>query len=337
LNPQTMTSIPVSELQQIPFIDAANLQGRTLSSLTFFVHGEWHMWLPAGKGVVKVKGLPAEGYYFGDAPAHESDAFLEVLDFVAQRCAWGGVIRPFQGLMEDFFNLGATVRKFDLLAEHSFALGTSASRLVITELEYLFSLCRSVFDLLQEIIAAQWDTVKLFDESISKRHLPPSFAKMCLDGLRPRSVEEIQSKFRVPEPLAAFYVRRAPFFQMLRASRDRFMHGGVTLNLVFVTEKGFALPRSMAPFSGFGVWTEEHMLPNELCSLRPAIGHLILETLRVCEDYATTCQAVIQHPPPMAPGLRLFARGYFNQALSDCMKAVEHCEWWPTSPARTSG
>jgi len=327
-----MPSVPISDLLQIPFIDSANLQGRTLSSLTFFVEGEWHMWLETGEGgLVKVKGWPAEGYYFGDAPAHESDALLEVLDFIAQRCAWGSVMKPFQGLMQDFFNLGATVQKFDLLAEHASDLGTPAARLVITEMEYLFSLCRSVFDLLQEIVAAQWDTVKLFDDSISKRHLPPSFAKMCLDGLQPRSVLEIESRFRVPEPLAAFYARNAPFFQMLRASRDRFMHGGVTLNQVFVTEKGFAIPRRMPPFRDFGVWTVEHMLPNELCSLRPAVGYLIRETLRACEDYAVTCQSVIQHPPPMAPGLRLYARGYFNEALSACLKSVEHCEWWPGS------
>lgn len=35
--------------------------------------------------------------------------------------------------------------------------------------------------------------------------------RMCLDGFRLRSDEEIQSRFRVPEPLAAFYARRAPF------------------------------------------------------------------------------------------------------------------------------
>jgi hypothetical protein len=332
-----MTPVPTSELEQIPFIDAANLQGRTLSTLTFFVRDEWHMWIQAGERLVRLKGEPAEGYYFGDAPAHESDAMLQVLDFIAQRCARGGVVKPFKSLMEDFFNLSATVRKFDLLAEHSSIFGPSASRLVITELEYLFSLCRSVFDLLQEIIAAQWDTVRLFDESISKRHLPSSFARMCLDGFRPRSVEEIQLKFRVPEPLAAFYARRAPFFQMLRTFRDQFMHGGVTLDLIFVTEKGFAVPRRMAPFSGFNVWTTEHMLPNELCSLRPAIGHVILETLLACEDYAATCQAVIQHPPPVAPGLQLFARGYFNQALSDCLAAVEHCAWWQTTSTPTGG
>lgn len=73
-------------------------------------------------------------------------------------------MKPFQGLMQDFFNMGASVKKFNLLVENSMALGTSASRLAITELEYLFSLCRSVFDLLQEVIAAQWQSVRLFDE-----------------------------------------------------------------------------------------------------------------------------------------------------------------------------
>ena len=44
---RTMTSISFSEFRKIPFFDAANLQGRALSSLTFFVRGEWHMWVSA--------------------------------------------------------------------------------------------------------------------------------------------------------------------------------------------------------------------------------------------------------------------------------------------------
>lgn len=331
-----MSSIPLVELAQIPFVDVENLRGRLLLTTNFFVKGERHMWLPYGEGITKMQGWVSEGCYFGDAQEGEQDAVLEFLDFAAQRCAWNGMARPIQGLIDDVFNLGATVRKFDLLVEQSSTMGATTRRLVITELEYLFSLCRSVFDLLQETIVAQWNTVKLVDQSISKRQLPASFAKICLEGIRPRIADEIEAKFRVPGPLAAFYARQALFFRMLRASRDRFMHGGVTLDLIFVTEHGFAVPRDLAPFSGFGVWTDEHMLPNALCSLRPAIGYLIQETLRACEDYAATVQSIIQFPPPVAPGLRLFLRGYFNRELMDCISAIESCAWWPAPSAPAS-
>lgn len=328
-----MTSVSIAELKKIPYLDVDHLAGRTVASLSFYVNEQWHMWLPLNEGrLVKIKGWPSEGYYFGDKAEDPKDAFLGVLDFIAQRCSWPRVIRPFEGLMQDFFNMGASVRKIDLLVDRSKEHGTSASRLLITELEYLFSLCRSVFDLLQEIIAAQWDRVELFDTSIKKRSLPASFAKMCLDGDRLRTVTDIESQFRVPRPLAEFYVRRAAFFRMLRSFRDKYMHGGATIKLIFVTDKGFAVPRTLRPFSDFNVWNEEHMQPNELCSLRPAIGHLLIETLRACEDYASTCAEAIVHPPPVAPELRLLARGHFNQALKGYIDSIETCDWWHVAP-----
>jgi len=164
-----MPAISLSELSKVPFIDLTNLQGRTIPTLSFFAEGEWHLWVPTADGLVRMKGKPVEGCYFAREAEAGTDAYLGFLDFIAQRCSWPPVLKPFEGLRQDFFNSCASVRKFDLLFESSAALGTSTSRLVVTELEYLFSLCRSIFDLLQEVIAVQWQAVHLLDQTIKKK------------------------------------------------------------------------------------------------------------------------------------------------------------------------
>jgi hypothetical protein len=50
--------------------------------------------------------------------------------------------------------------------------------MVTTEVEYFFSVCRSVFHLLQEIIARLWANIKLNDASIKKKSLKFSFNDM---------------------------------------------------------------------------------------------------------------------------------------------------------------
>lgn len=304
------------------------LNGRTLSTLSFHDGTEWHLWIPAGEQLIKMKGWPAEGFYFSKQAENPSDVQLVFLEFIAQRACWPPVVPAFMGLRSDFFNITASLKKFDLLFEASKNHRTSMSRLVTTELEYLFSLCRSVFDLLQEVIAAQWETVKLIDESVNKKHLPKTFSKIVLDGERLRDAEEVSTKYFVPRELAEFYARSASFFQLLRTFRDRFIHGGTTIDVIFVTERGFAVHAATKPFSEFGVWNDNHKLPNELCSLRPAIAHIVNETLRACEDYAETVQRIIQYPPPVVPGFGFFMRGHFTDQLHKNSKVLSECLWW---------
>jgi hypothetical protein len=188
-----------------------------------------------------------------------------------------------------------------------------------------------VFDLLQEVIAAQWRNIELLDSTSHKKNLPPKFAAVVLTDNRLRTEDELVARFSIPKELAAFYVRCGEFFQTLRTFRDRFIHGGNSPDLVFVTDNGFAVHASTQPFSQFNVWNTEHRLPNDLCSLRPAIAYLVHETLKACEDYASTIQAVIRFPPPVCPGLTLFMRGYFNEQLLANEKVLRECLWWKGS------
>jgi hypothetical protein len=323
-----MSMIQLSELAKVPQVDHANLGGRGLASLSFFVDGEWSLWVPTKDGLIRLKGWPAEGFYFAAEPQADTDGYLHFLDFIAQLGNSPGVMRPMRGLMEDFFNLSASLKKFDILFEHSQKDRSGASRLVVTELEYLFALCKSIFDLLQEVVVAQWKNVELLDGTKRKRQLPNTFASVVLENNRIRTEDELVTKYAIPGELASFYMRNGAFFQTLRTFRDRFIHGGNSPELVFVTESGFAVYGSTKPFSQFNVWNAEHRLDNELCSLRPAIAFLVNETLRCCEDYASTIQTIIRFPPPVCPGLMLFMRGYFNEQLLNNEKVLRECSWW---------
>lgn len=323
-----MASIPIIEIAKIPYVDIDNLHGRTLSTLSFHADGEWKMWIPAEGKLIPIKGWPAEGFYFSDKPEQESDAYFEFLNLIAQHACWPSVVPCLNGIRDDLFNITASMRKFQVLFEASSSYKTEASRFVVTELEYLFALCRSVFDLLQELISKQWDTVHLLDQSIKKKALPKTFSKVLLHDNKLRTPEEISSKFVIPSELASYYGRQGEFFQVLRTFRDRFVHGGSSIESIFVTERGFAVSEKTEPFCQFGVWNQEHQLNNGLCSLRPVIAHIVLKTLEACEDYAHTIQNVIKYPPPMVPDMHFYMRGPFTSEFHSLSPVLKECRWW---------
>lgn len=323
-----MASVALAEIAKIPYVDSAQLAGRTLSTLTFYDEDEWHLWLPVGDRLQAIKGWSAEGFYFSKAPEAESDVYFEFLDFTAQRACWPSIVPCLTGIRDDLFNVTASLRKFQVLFEASGKYKTESSRFVVTELEYLFSICRSIFDLLQETIRHQWDTVQLLDTSIKKKVLPKTFSKVVLSGELLRNANDISEKFAVPTELAEYYARHAQFFQLLRTFRDRFVHGGSSIRCIFVTEQGFAVRSSTEPFATFNVWNTEHQQKNGLCSLRPAIAYLVSKTLEACDDYARTVQKIIKYPPSIVPGMMFYMRGPFTSEFHTLKPVIQNCSWW---------
>jgi hypothetical protein len=321
--------LATSELAKIPFIDSKNIGGRVLTTLTFFEEGEWQMWFPLTSGLIRrIKGEPSEADYFARMPEKDTDIYLDFLNFMTQRACWTDAMPFIDGIRNDIHNLGASLGKIDLFHHVSSDKSIEVARFVSTELEYIFGVCRSLFDLLQEVIATLWQRIDLLDKSIKKRELPKSFGRVVLRDERLMTVKAIQTQLRVPAELAAFYYRHGPFFQMLRQYRNNVVHSGKDFNSIFVTEKGFAVSANVDPFASFGVWKEEHMLPNRLASLRPIIAHVITETLTACEDFARMIQKIIQFPPEIAPGFKLFIRGYHNHQLLAMKDVLTNSSWW---------
>ncbi len=322
------TTIHKSELTKIPFIDSENIRGRVLTTLIFFEGGKWQTWVPISTGLISVKGTPMEADYFARAQEKDADVYMAFLNFMTQRACWADAMMFIDGIRNDIHNLGASLAKLDLFHRSSADMHLEVTRFVSTEVEYIFGVCRSLFDLLQEVIATLWHRIELFDKRIKKRQLPKSFRAMVLNDDELMAVDGIQARFHVPAALASFYWRHGPFFQMLRKYRDDVVHSGKDFSSIFVTNRGFAVSADIQPFAAFGVWNTEHMLPNRLASLRPAIAHVITETFRACEDFAQVIQGVIRFPPEIVPGFRLFLRGYHTAQLHAMKDVLRNCEWW---------
>ncbi len=321
-------NIERSELAKIPFIDGANIGERVLTTLTFFDEDKWHFWIPTPDGLHFLLGQPVEGDYFAKSREAESDVYLEFLNFMAQRACWLDALKPISGIQCDIHNLGASLAKIELFYEESSKRKTEVTRFVSTEIEYIFGVCRSLFDLLQETIGSIWGRIRLVDTTIMKKNLPSSFRKMVMSDRDRMSSEQIEEKWSIPRALADYYYRQGEFFEILRSYRDRISHHGHDLKFLFVTEKGFAVSADAEPFSRFDVWNEEHMQTNRLASLRPVLAHIITETLRACEEFTWVIQSIVEFPPEIAPGYKLFLRGHHTAQLLTMNKVLEDCLWW---------
>lgn len=278
------------------------------------------MWMPVEHRLVEIQAWPAESVYFSDSPQSPDDLTFQFLDFMAQRANFSGVEKPTLGLHDDLFNLCASLAKIDHLHQARKTIGSGVSRMIVTEVEFLFSICRSIFDLLQEIIAAIWDSIQLHDSTAVKKPLKDTFSSMVQFEGRTANSHEISTRFCLPGPLADYYVRHADFFLALRQFRDNVIHRGSVVQTIFSSDDGFLIRRDTRPFSKMRIWSDDEASPTGLVPLSPAIGMLIYQTLVACEDFSSTIVGMIQFPPPIAPGMFLFARSYFNAVMSATLR-----------------
>jgi hypothetical protein len=318
----------ISTLAEIPYFARDELsRGGFIPTAMFYVDGAWRCWVGTeepGK-FIEIHGWPAESFYWGDKEGDPDDFSTLFLDFVAQRANLWSVRHAFSGIQDDLFNLSASLHKFGLI--HATG-GHGASRLAATEVEYVMLLCRSIFDLLQEVVAGIWDTISLTgpdgqtDFAANKRQLAKSFSDMALKANDVRPPEELTQKFGLPPTIAECYARQAPIFLKIRKFRDDIVHRGHNVRTIFHTETGFAIQRRFGPFT-LEIWRPDEVGENDLAPLLPVLGLLIHGTLVACNDFAQTLVSCICFPPPMVPDLVLLMRGYFNGVLLASLKDAE--------------
>src|SRR5688500_8930836 len=100
------SSISIEKLRQIPYFSKLTDLSRSITSLCFFVGGDWHSWMITGNGeVVKMKSEPVEGNYFGDKAERETDRRFLLMEFLAQHLMFPTIHRPFNGIWNDFQSL----------------------------------------------------------------------------------------------------------------------------------------------------------------------------------------------------------------------------------------
>ena len=195
------------------------------------------------------------------------------------------------------------------------------SRMVATEIEYLHSVCRSIFDLWQEVVATVWDGIKLLDTETKKRQLKQSYAGMLFSSNKPRTTQELvdwsasrrrsRSATRAARPSSPIYGNSGIEYCIREAGSN------------FDDESGFLVSAARVPFRGLDIWRPEERHPNDLVPLLPVLNYAIYRTLAICDEFGQTIEGIFQLPPPIVPNFWLQLRGYFDEVLVGALADID--------------
>lgn len=247
---------------------------------------------------------------------------------IMKRAYFKDVVHFEHGIIEDINNLATSIIKINFF--HDVWCHDNKKidkRFVTTELEYIFKVCRSLFDLLQEVISKIWARFRYLDPNLKTKPLHSTFSKMVLKENKLSTSEEIKKRHSIPHELADFYHRNGRFFQWLRTYRDKISHSGNSIDYLYILDEGFAVSTEVEPFKGLEIWGKTELKANKLGSVRALVSYTVLNTLHTLEDFGSVIQSAMQLPQDIAPDHHVYIRGYNLAVFHELYKYVDGCEW----------
>ena len=286
-------TVDASALVQIPWFNPNALDGRRINLMPYWDGAEWFMYFfNEGKAIKLAIVDVGVGTYLANTPKDPADMRILFAETMWQRASYPKTIHFIDGVLDDFVNFSASVSKLNFFHLNKNSIDAiTLSSYVKTEIEYLLSLARGVFDLLQELISVLWqEHVRLFDDEKEKirkqKKLPSSFADIALVGESDiRSIEDIVQKWGLPDKLALEYTRIAPFFLELRRWRNRVIHSGGKVSHVYSEDSGFMVNVTDKLFAWANCWEHEDIGVNNLASLDPWLAKIIFESMNACNRF----------------------------------------------------
>lgn len=322
--------ISKSDIEKVTYISIDTLDDRIIPLQPCYQgDSKWEMWLPTVKGLVSAKiNSMADGCYYSKKPASDSDIYIEFINLVMKKAYYNDLVHFENGILEDISNLSTSATKINLFHElwrkdNNLING----RFVTTELEYIFKVCRSLFDLLQEVIKKIWSRFKYIDPNLQTKHLKSTFSSMVLFDNKLSSARDISTRFKIPIQLAEFYERNGRFFNWLRSYRDDISHGGHNIKYLYIMEDGFAVSVDEKPFSELDFWESTILKKNNLGSVRALIAYAILNTLNTLQDFSQVIQSIMKLPDDISPKYNVFITGENIDILHQLHKYLEGEEW----------
>lgn len=287
---------------------------------------DWFVWHPTPDGELRaLDGFPKEGRYFAEDFASDNDLFFQFLHIYTQHASWPDLMGILANIEDDLRNLATSMAKMGLYQHLAETSTFDTRRFVITELEYVLMVCRSLYDHLQFIAQKSWDKVKLKDGG--KNQLPSSFADIALHDNDPVPAGDLEESYGLSPTLAEFYETEAEEFAEIRGIRDDIVHHGRTFELIFTTDHGHAVQATREPFATFDVWDEDDFLENDLAPLWPFTAHIIHHTITAMNRFQEALMTEIGFPPAIAPGYNVYMTGEYIHNLGRLGTLMEDEKW----------
>lgn len=325
-------SLPRDELKKLPYLQRLPDGGRIVSLQSYYAHEthDWHLWLPVRPGELGriAGGEVVTGSYYAEAPADASrDLEFPLGTLLTMHLSFVPALRQLSKLESDVHRCAAVLEKYHLFSGMRGNKDDDPSLLVVSELEYLLMLLRSLYDVLQGVVGSIAARLIHLDGTQRRvtQHLPSSFADVALAGADFRTVEEMESRWGVPAALGTWYQHEAPFFRELRELRNGISHHGRSLPTVFSVDWGFAIAPSEVPWNRFDEWPPNRLWDGRLGSLRSIFAGFVIHSLQACTRFASVLKSVVQLPPPLHDRLRFYVRSPFGRRLVN----LEHMRMQP--------
>lgn len=324
--PVTIAPAKKAALRKVPYITLIPEDGRTVSLQSYFDENEktFKQPIPKNNEIVFLKGKPEQGsYYARSVVDEERDVYLRLVDFITRYCSFPSTMKTLVGIERDILNCSAVAEKYfillDLFRKKKNAL---IANLVMTDIEFLFSNIRSLYDSIQILIK---DVLKRLGKSKS-RQLPDSYHDIIK-----LNDTKMKQKYDLPDPLMEFYANTRSFFLDCRRLRDGFRHYRTDIPVIFSLDEGFALQKDSPLFgdpvvSTFDIWPTHKVRGNGLVSVLALISYLNM-TMIVHTDLLSDALATsISVPAPVFKEFRLFLRGPYTHHLVRCQEYLEQ-QW----------
>jgi len=320
-------------LNEIPFITHVPQDGRKIMLLPWHTTDVvcWHMYAPiAPENFIRMQVVNvSSGIYLAESPAATSDLEFPLATLVVQHLSFPTVLPSLNCIVDDLHLLSASLAKIELVKKFETNKGV-ASFLIESELEYQFTLVRSMYDVMQKMVKRVAKLLHTEDKKAMFAELPDSFATMALDGDRVRNEDELVAKYALAKPIAAFYFVHSRRFQQFRSIRVDIEHHGKRLPTVFETGRGFGIStRGSSSWSDLEVWKQHELLPNDIGSVRALSGFLARSIIDVLNDFNSAFLAVIPVnalPPAVSKGYRVFLTNPLIGQLSK-LDAIAASPW----------
>jgi hypothetical protein len=109
-----LSSVPIKELEKIPYIDYLPRDGRTFFSQPYFNpdYKTFKIYIPQAEKIIWLFAEPFESCYYAQSILDEStDIYLGVVDIIGRHYSFGSVLQNLLSIIRDILNCGVAIEK----------------------------------------------------------------------------------------------------------------------------------------------------------------------------------------------------------------------------------
>ncbi|MGZ3727872.1 MAG: hypothetical protein ACXVCG_01535 [Bdellovibrionota bacterium] len=305
-------------LSKCPFLNPAAIQpDRVVWLPAVYSQGKWDLFIATEDDLIPMSPVDcASGIYIGDEKADPADIEDKLVSLVFQRLNFSENIPLLRAIIDDLSNFRTVLTKLRHYQSCAELLEKEKSGLVwgfvSTDLEYLFFLARSYYDLVHRLsfnISKRLVNLKS-QKKIVTATIPNSFRKVLMvDNAKIRTPEEITEKWQIPLFITKAYCTQGEFFPKLRHFRDSIGHREGEVGTIFAGDE-LLISIDEHPFKSFAdIWKPHEINANRLASLDTFVGHIIDSSMLFADEIELALRSVIQvFPEPTFFDKKVFLR-----------------------------